>query len=99
DLALYEGRFSDGVRILEEGAAADLAAKNASKAARKHTWMASAQRSRGQAAAAVSAAQQALQYSKTLPIRFFAARTFIEAGAVEKAEPLAAALAAELAAE
>ena len=28
DLAVYEGRFSDAVRLLEEGAAADLAAKN-----------------------------------------------------------------------
>jgi hypothetical protein len=47
----------------------------------------------------VSAAELALQYSKTVPIRFFAARTFAEADALAKAEPLATGLAAELAAE
>ena len=35
DLAIYEGRFSDAVRILAEGAAADLASKNPDRAAAK----------------------------------------------------------------
>jgi len=40
DLAVYEGRFSDAVRILEAGAAADVEAKNSLKAAIKFTAVA-----------------------------------------------------------
>ena len=47
DLAMYEGRFSDAARLFEEGAAADLAAGNADKAARKFTSAASAHLMRG----------------------------------------------------
>src|SRR2546428_1356827 len=40
DLALYEGRFGDAARILEEGAAADLSAMYSDKAAAKFAALA-----------------------------------------------------------
>ena len=99
DLSLYQGRFSEAVRILEEGVAADLAAKNTGKAARKLTSIAYAHLAAGRTAAAVAAAEKAVQTSKTVPIRFLASRILVEAGAIAKAEPLAAGLSSEIAAE
>ncbi len=99
DLAAYEGRYSDAVGILEEGAAADLEAKNADKAAAKFAAVAHVQLSRGRKAAALSAAEKALTNSKAVKIRFLAARTFVEAGETARAQPLIAGLALELQAE
>ena len=81
-------------RLFEKGAAADLAAKNPDKAARKLTSLASrASPERTQDGPAVLAAEKALTISKMLPIRFLAARILLEAGAVDKARALAAELA------
>jgi tetratricopeptide (TPR) repeat protein/tRNA A-37 threonylcarbamoyl transferase component Bud32 len=100
-LALYEGRFSDAVRILEEGAAADLAATppNSDKAARKHVSAAYAQLARGRAAAAIASAETAQRLSHTVEVRFLAARVFVEAGALQTAREIAADLAKGLPAE
>ena len=49
--------------------------------------------------AALAAAEKALQNSNAVPIRFLAARIFVEANAVAKARTLAAGLSAELPAE
>jgi tetratricopeptide (TPR) repeat protein len=99
DLAAYEGRFSDAARILTEGAAADIAANNADRAAAKFAALAHAHVSRGQTAAAVAAAEKAVANSKAPKIRFAAARVLAEAGEVERARVLATGLAAELQAE
>jgi len=99
DLAVYEGRFADAVGIFEQGAAADLAAQNPDRAAVKLTSMAYARLAAGQKGPAVAAAEKALTYSRSMPVRFLSARVFAEAGAVDKARPLAAALSAELPAE
>jgi serine/threonine protein kinase/tetratricopeptide (TPR) repeat protein len=99
DLAVYEGRFSDAVRIFEQGAAEDLKAKTTLNAAIKLTSMAYAHLMAGQKGPAVAAADKALVTSKAIPVRFLAARIFVEAGAINKARPLAAALSAELPAE
>jgi eukaryotic-like serine/threonine-protein kinase len=99
DLAVYEGRFADAVRIFEEGAAADLAAKNSDRAAVKYTSSASAHLMAGHKGLAVAAADKALLNSKSMPVRFLAARIFVEAGEIAKARPLATALSAELPAE
>ena len=53
DLAAYEGRFSDAVRILAEGAAADLAGKSADRAAAKFVALGHAHLSQGQKGLAV----------------------------------------------
>ena len=65
DLALYEGRFSDAVRILEAGAAADVTANNGLKAAIKFTSVAYAHLLHGRLAAAITAADKSLQNNST----------------------------------
>jgi len=99
DLAIYEGRFSEAVSLLEAGAAADLAAKNPARAGIKFTSVAYAQLLRGQNDLAIAAADKALENSKAMPARFLAARIYIEAGALEKARPIATALSSDLSAE
>jgi serine/threonine protein kinase/tetratricopeptide (TPR) repeat protein len=99
DMAVYDGRFSDAARLLEDGANADLAARNADRAARKLTSLANAHLLRGQKTAAAAAAEKALQISTAVPVRFLAGRVFVEANAVAKAQRLAADLSSELPAE
>ena len=95
DVAMYEGRFSDAVRILERGAAADLTAKNPDRAAAKFAALAYAHLLRGQKGPAVAAAEKALANSTEVKIRFVAARTFVETGELARAQPLMTGLAAE----
>jgi eukaryotic-like serine/threonine-protein kinase len=99
DLAVYEGRFSDAIRTFEQSAASDLGAKNTDRAARKLTSLANVYLLTGQKNQAIAAADRALTYSKAVPVRFLAARVFVEAGAVAKARPIADGLSAELPAE
>jgi Flp pilus assembly protein TadD len=99
DLALYEGRFADAVHTFEQGAEADLAAKNSDTAANKFASLAYVHLARGRNDAAVAAAQKVLANSKVIPFRFLAARVLIEAGAVAPAQAVAADLAARFAAE
>src|SRR6266446_552117 len=96
DLAAYEGRFADAMRILERGAAADLAAKNPDNAAEKFAALAHIQLLRGQKGAAVAAATKASAMSQVIPVRVLAAQTFVEAGEIAKAQKLASGLASEL---
>ena len=92
DVAVYEGRYSDAVRITEQGAAADIAAKRPDRAAGKLLHQAYANVLKGQKAAAVASAQRALPLSQVIKVRFLAARIFLEAGQPKLAAPLAAAL-------
>jgi serine/threonine protein kinase/tetratricopeptide (TPR) repeat protein len=99
DIAIYQGRFQDAARIFEEGAKADLAAKNADRAAIKFTSVGYAHLAAGRNNAAVAAVETALQNSTSMPVRFLTARIFVEAGAIDRARPLAAALSGELLSE
>jgi tetratricopeptide (TPR) repeat protein len=90
DLAIYEGRFADAVRVLKQGAAGDLASKNRNAAARKFVWLAYGHLSRGQRGDAVRAAEEALRHTNSGSIRFLAARIFVEAGEVARARAEAA---------
>ncbi len=99
DLALYEGRFQDTVRMLETGAAADVKGKMSDAAASKFAALAFTELARQQKRAAVAAAEKALGNSQAVSIRFLAARIFVEAGETARAQKLAAGLGAELAAE
>jgi tetratricopeptide (TPR) repeat protein len=99
DLAVYQGRFSEAVAIFAKGAAADLEAGTPDSAATKFSWMAHAQLLAGRNADAIAAANKALMYSRGMSDRFLAARFFIEGGAIEKARPIAIALAGELGSE
>ncbi len=95
DVAAYEGRFADAARILEEGAAADLAAKNPDNAAEKLATLAHWQAWRGQKGPAVEAATKASGLSQAVSVRVLAAETFAETGDTARAQKLAAGLAAE----
>jgi eukaryotic-like serine/threonine-protein kinase len=95
DLATLQGRFSDAVRILQEGAVADLASKNSDRAAAKFVAVAYAESSRGDKRSAVAAALKALKSSNSPRIRFLAARAFITADEVKRAREIGSGLAAE----
>jgi Flp pilus assembly protein TadD len=99
DLAVHQGRFADAVRILEEGAAADLAAKNPDSAADKFAALGHTLLLRGQNRAAVAATEKALANSKSIYVQFLAGRNFAEAGELAKAQKLATALGHEPTAE
>jgi tetratricopeptide (TPR) repeat protein/tRNA A-37 threonylcarbamoyl transferase component Bud32 len=99
DLASYQGRYPDAVRILGQGAAVDVQAKNPDAAAAKYAAIAYAELMRGQKAAAVAAADKAYAQSTSVKIRFLAGRIFIEAGETSRAKPLMESLGAEIQAE
>src|SRR5579863_6721628 len=96
DLAVYQGRFADSVRILEQGAAADLAAKNNDSAADKFTALAYTQLWMQRDGPASAAAEKALANSQEVKIRFLAAKVLAETGQRDKAQKLATGLAAEV---
>ena len=99
DLALHQGRFSEAARLFEEGAAADVTAKNADRAARKLTSLAYTRLQMGANGPAIAAAEKAVATSKNIAVRFLAARIFVEAGDVNKATAVSEGFASELAAE
>jgi len=92
DLVVYDGRFAEAVRILEQGAAADLAAKNPENAADKFAALGHTELLRGQNRAAVAATEKALANSKSMYVQVLAGRNFAEAGELAKAQNLATAL-------
>ncbi len=96
DLAIYQGRFSDAVKILEAGASVDLAAKSSSRAATKYVAAAYAHLMRGQKVAARAAADKALENRPTMAVKVLAARVFVEVDAIDKAQALATSLTSEL---
>ncbi len=99
DLAIFEGRFSDAMRILEQGAAADVASNRSDAAADKFAALAYAQLWMRRQQQAIVAANQASAKSRAPKIRFRAARILVEAGEVAKAQKLAAGLGSELSSE
>ncbi len=99
DLAMYEGRLADAVRIFEAGVDADLAAGETDRAASKLLSLAQVHAWRNDPGAAISAADRALSYSQSAKVRLMAARVFVETGALARAQALSGALAAELTAE
>ncbi len=99
DLAIYSGRYTDAVRILEEGAAADRKAGNPDRAGAKLAAVAFAELSRGRKAAAVAAAGRAIGESETMKVRFLAGRIYALTGETEAARSISQALGNELPAE
>lgn len=98
DLALYEGRYSDAVRMLEDSAKTDLTVKD-SDAPEKFASLAYTQLSWGHKPQALAAAERALSLSQKANIRFLMARILIETGEEAKALKLGAGLASELSPE
>jgi tetratricopeptide (TPR) repeat protein len=99
DLAVYQGRFSDAVRILGQGAAADLISKSADRAAAKFVALAYVQLLQEHEGPAIAAAEQGLANSNAGKIRFLSARILVEAGQIDRARTIAASLASEVQAE
>jgi tetratricopeptide (TPR) repeat protein len=96
DLAIYEGRYRDAVKLLEKGAADDSLAKNPDAAADKLSALAYVQLLRGDKAAGLSAVKNSLDLSKAVKTRFIAARNYVALGEIAQAKELAAGLASEL---
>jgi serine/threonine protein kinase/tetratricopeptide (TPR) repeat protein len=96
DIALYEGRFADAVRILAPAAAADVAAKEPDAAATKFSALAYAYLLQNQKGPSIAAAQSALDNSSLPKVRFLSARIFVETGELARAKTLLDTLGAEL---
>jgi tetratricopeptide (TPR) repeat protein len=95
-IAAYEGRYNEAVRLFEQGAAADVAAKNTERAATKSpTWPYTAP-PRPEGRRPWPPPTRRWRTAKSVKIRFLAARIFVEAGQLKKATPLMEGLAAEV---
>jgi tetratricopeptide (TPR) repeat protein len=92
DLAQYQGRYADAVRLLDAGIAADVERKNAAGAASKRIALAEAHLAKGDQAAAVRDAQAAASGSESDAVRTGAALVLAAAGQSAQAESLAVAL-------
>jgi eukaryotic-like serine/threonine-protein kinase len=101
DVAIYEGRYSDAVKILEKGVQDDLSARAPDKdaAATKYWMLAHVQLLRNQNTAALAAAKLALENNKEFQTSLVAAQVYAAAGQQAKAHDLALSLGNELQAE
>jgi tetratricopeptide (TPR) repeat protein/tRNA A-37 threonylcarbamoyl transferase component Bud32 len=95
DLSVYQGRYAEAVRILTDAAAADLAAKEADRAATKLAAIGYTESLRQNKPAALVAAEKALASSEAMTVRFLAARILVEAGRPSQAKSIATSLANE----
>src|SRR5215831_3849497 len=87
DVALYQGRLDEAIKILGEGSNKDTADKNPDAAAAKLATLSQAQLLAGKASEAVHSAERALAASHEVPIQFWAARAYV--GANQDAKALA----------
>jgi serine/threonine protein kinase/tetratricopeptide (TPR) repeat protein len=99
DLAAYQGKYADAARILAQGAAADVAAKNTDNAARKFVALANIEEVQGNRAAALADTDKALANSQSTQIRFLAGNSYVDGGDLAKAQKVAASLSSELTSE
>ena len=100
DLALYEGRAADAIKILEQGIEADRKEKNQEAAGKKLAMLAEAHLLAGQAPAAGAAAEKAVTTSpQDMAVMFWAARVDLALGQEARALALAKQLGAQLQAD
>src|SRR5262249_48031802 len=85
DFAAYEGRYTDAIRILEAGLRDDVAAQRSDAAADKLMALAQCQFALNQTAGAISSVEKALTSSRSVKIRFLAARLLASAGETRRA--------------
>jgi serine/threonine protein kinase/tetratricopeptide (TPR) repeat protein len=88
DIALYQGRPDEALAILDPAVKADLAAKDASRAAAKYIMQAQAWLRKGQSAKAIAAAELAANGSTDESLLYPAAMIFLDAGKADKAMEL-----------
>jgi tetratricopeptide (TPR) repeat protein len=96
DLALYEGKLTDGASILEKAIASDVVAKDAESAADRTATLALVQMMQGKTKEAISSADKASSNSKDLAVLYRAAQVYIAAGQDAKALQLVAPLSQRL---
>jgi tetratricopeptide (TPR) repeat protein len=99
DLALFEGRIKDAMAILNEGIAADVAAKTSDGAAVKRVALAEAHLALGDLALAARDAEQAAAGSQSLGVQVTAGFVLARAGKAPAALKIADALAGKLEAD
>jgi len=99
NIAMYQGQYREAQKILENAIKTDLAEKQSDRAADNLAMLSATALSRGDKAAAISAAQKALSSSQSEKIKFLAARSYVEAGQAAKARELATALGSQLQSE
>jgi tetratricopeptide (TPR) repeat protein/predicted Ser/Thr protein kinase len=99
DLAAYQGKYAEAEGILEKGATSDIAAKMTDNATRKYLALGNLEELQGHQAAALSDIGKALANSPSTPIKFLAARSYVDAGDFAKAQKLAASLSSEATSE
>jgi tetratricopeptide (TPR) repeat protein len=99
NLALYEGRFTEGAKILEKGVDDDLAARNTAAAADKVLMLAYANLWRGDKRAAAAEVRRAIALRQSAKVRFLAARVLVEAEETVLARQIASGLGSEIHAE
>jgi tetratricopeptide (TPR) repeat protein/predicted Ser/Thr protein kinase len=92
DLALYEGRLTEAVKLLEAGVAFDLKNDMAFRAADKCLMLAQARLVQGKKDLASAAAVRGLTIDKSAEIQFLAGEVFAEAGQQDKTRDISAAL-------
>jgi len=88
DLAIYEGRLVDAIRILEEGISFDLENDQAYDAANKCIMLAQANNLQGKKELAAEAVNRAVAASNQDEILFSAALAYLDAGLGERARAL-----------
>ena len=96
DVAVYQGRISDAIKLLESGITSDTANKNPDAAAVKFATLSEAYLLNGNSSAGLRAADEALAASHEVPILFWVARTYIAANQDTKALAIARELSAKL---
>ena len=96
DLAAYQDKYADAEKILTQGAAADLAAKNTDSAARKYVALGTIEEIQGKHAVAIVDTNKGLRMAQDTSNQFLAARTYVDAGEIAKAQKLATSLSSAL---
>jgi len=96
DLAIYEGRLGDAVAILSKGIATDVKKNQGFYANPKYRMLAQAYLLQGKNAAAVEAAEKALELYRGGETLFAAAQIYLDAGWLDKARKIAEELAAKV---
>ena len=90
DLALYEGRLSEGAEILKKAIPGDLANKNPGAAARKLSTLAWALCQQGRTAEALASAERAISLAtENETVLFEVAQVYLEAGKESEALAIA----------
>ena len=88
DLAIYEGRLADAIKILEKGIAFDLENSKKYNAADKYIMLAQTHLLQGKKDQAFQAVERALETDENNDVIFSAAQVYLDAGEVNKARAL-----------